>query len=131
VSAQDLGLQRLAQTDPGVVERVRWSLRRLARSSDPQVRELARDVLSGRRSARDIPADAVPGDGLGKVLGCAAAAVEELSDKDRARLVAIGRAEIEERAEITQSRHTPSGPVKPGPPPPGPRVDEAGDDADG
>jgi hypothetical protein len=131
VSVQDLGLQRLAQTDPGVVERVRWSLRRLARSSDPQVRELARDVLSGRRSARDIPTDAVPGDGLGKVLASAAAAVEELSDKDRARLVAIGRAEIEERAEIAQSRHTPAGPVKPGPPPPEPQADEAGDDADG
>jgi hypothetical protein len=98
MSEDTLGLDGLARSRPGVVEGVRRSLRRLAAAGDPRVRSLAEQVLSGRLSVRDIPADAVPHDGLRRALASTAAALDAMSEQEREQLVVRGRAEIEELA---------------------------------
>jgi hypothetical protein len=98
MSEDTFGLDGLARSRPGVVEGVRRSLRRLAATGDPRVRSLAEQVLSGRLSVRDIPADAVPDDGLRRALVSTSAALDAMSEQERERLVVRGRAEIEELA---------------------------------
>jgi hypothetical protein len=105
--AGDLGLTRLAQADPGVVERVRASLRVLARKGDPELRGVARQVLSGRTSVWEIPAEVVPEEAPRRALEVTWEALDSLSDKQREKLLARGRAEIAELARSLGPQQAP------------------------
>ncbi|MFV9454119.1 hypothetical protein ACNJ7E_11700 [Rhodococcus sp. NM-2] len=90
----------VARGDLGVSLQLKQSLTVLAaKSPDPEFRRLAADVLSGALGVRDLVASEAFNATLDRVIPSALADLESLSDKQRERLAAETRTQMDTLAD--------------------------------